>query len=220
MRTKELKPGIKYATEGGACVETSETVERGWYQYRVTEKGKPETVQITKGLPGDSTPENDPWDTSRPSNRRYTRVGNQLLRDVVEGVKVLVHRVDGEGNSVSSEEHVVDPKHIKGTWEDYVRLHGDVLRGRQYRRDAEEAAKAESLRLSDLAKAAGLVGEDVKIHVDIYYRVPDRRHPKDETEVKYLGTGQVALGYRLQASMTVTGQEVENLLNDSLSAGH
>ncbi len=218
MRTKELKKGVKYATENGTCVETGEVIERGWYRYRITKKDQKEKKAITKGLPSGG-PENDPWTTNTRANSLRLDDGT-YLRDIVEGVKVTVHTVDGEGNSTGTFESVVDPKIIKGTWEDYVRLHGDVLRSEAYKREAEEAAKAESLRLADKLKAAGLKVDGVDLRVTIQYMVDDRYHPGDLKETSWLSRGQMAKGYRLEPTLTATGETAEQLINAYLSDGH
>jgi len=222
MRTKELKPGTEYATEAGRLVVTGEAVERGWHMFR--EGSRQADFQITRELPGDKVP-GDPWASAQTSGSRRTANGHSLY-DYVEGVRVTSYKVDRDGKRTGDgHDTVVNPKHIKGTWEQYLALHADKVRARFLEKDAEGEARELSKRLSEMLRNAGLKpikesgrGEEgSSVHVIVYYEL------KRTDGTSYWSTwtrGEAFQSYKLVPTLTVVGADVEGVLSDVLESGH
>ena len=222
MRTEKLKPDTDYATETGHLVSTGpDRPERGWYEYNAgNDKGK----TVRKGLPGEGEPVEDPWSPTAWSvgGKRSMRVTPELvLRNVREGVPVTRWETDADGKKTGEgEQTVVDPKHIKGTWADYMSLHADTVRCRAEYERSQGDVSAEYKRVYDRLRAAGVNVESHDVHVSIgcLYLVND--HRGDLVEKPHLGRGKPFESYRMVPEVRLKGEWAEAAINALTSDGH
>lgn len=222
MRTKELKPGTEYATAAGTLVVTGDTVERDWYSFR---RRDPKTrqagpLEVRRGMPDDK-PTNDPW---AAEDRHRGRPSKLEYAEVTEGVRATRYAVDRDGNRAGEgTDIVIDPKHIKGTWKQYLELHADKIRCKFEKADAEEAAKAESLRLRDMLSRAGVPVRGTKssgetgawASVSVEYRTADR----PDKWTTWCNDGQAFLEYRLAPELSIDGEWAEKAIRAMLGEG-
>ena len=167
MRVKDLKPNTYYATAGGACVKTAETVERGW--CRIVDKDGKTTIE--NRVP-DGAVKPDPWKQSSSARPKGGR--RQVMAS--DGIRVTHFLAGRDGTPIEKTgvETVINPREIKGTWEQYLELHGDAVKANAIRRESRQALEEKTKELRKELRSYGLEEEDVRIHTWSEYIGPDK----------------------------------------------
>ena len=156
MRVKDLKPNTYYATADGACVKTAETVERGWCRM-VDKDGK---TTIENRVP-DGVVKPDPWkqqSSARPKGGR-----RQVMAS--DGIRVTHFLAGRDGTPIEKTgvETVINPREIKGTWEQYLELHGGTVKMNAILLEARQALDKETGEMRKKLRSYGLDEKDVRV---------------------------------------------------------
>lgn len=182
MRTEDLKSGHRYGTCNGELVEPLSPVHARYALVtRRDDDGGETTTEIVE-LDEDSLKgkRSDPWSNCTPRWTQRATVGVKVRRWTTDDL-------DRNGDPLSDVEGeviVIKPDDIKGTWKDYLVLHGEAVRRswdiREAKRIREELADAVADRLRDLT---GLEFDvDVKDYGTPKIRISSKELSEDEVK--------------------------------------
>lgn len=195
MRIRDLVPGVEYATCDGQLVLCNTPVGLWTKKIKVNDKGEYVRDEKTRlhvyEYVAYNPDELDPWggcmDVKKPSET---------------GVYVTYWHTDRDGKKTKSYGvDLVKPKDIKGTWKEFLVLHGEKVRQKADDAEAERLRKERNKELTKRFKSLGLPvsvrssvwKKEETLHLDweTDYRTPVKVERLLTTlEKKLMGTSQ------------------------------
>ena len=168
MRTEDLKAGHHYGTCDGELVEPITPVHARYARVTDTNDEGEKTTRIVE-LDEDSLGKgkrSDPWSNCTPRWSQRATIGVKVRRWKRDDL-------DGEGDPLPGrhgEVIVIKPDDIKGTWKDYLVLHGAAVKQHWNSREAERIREELAMDLQD--HLSNVTDLEVEVSVQDYRNPP------------------------------------------------
>lgn len=203
MRMRDLQVGVEYATCDGMLVMPEDPLQRGWMEWVSAKGDEPEGHY--EFHEADSI---DPWggciDARRPPET---------------GVRTRTYATDQDGNRIGDGKLVVTSlRDIKGTWTEFMVLHGQKVRERAIDRERNDTISR--LIKEVRSEIGGNLPYNGSASVDLHYGLLETSGYGNVEYVEHVEFRFTVEPEDLPAFLKQLGAKVPRALVDELKARH